>query len=84
MVIKQPLDYVNIQASDIVTDKRSLNITLNIKSGESVVFGGLVSNFKINIVSGVPLLMDIPYLGSAFTNKTDKTVKRNLSIVSRF
>jgi general secretion pathway protein D len=71
----------DIQASDIITDKRSLNTTLNIKSGDSVVLGGLVSDFKTKTVSGIPLLMDLPFIGAAFTNKSDKTVKRNLSIV---
>lgn len=81
--IEQELSSISsdIQASDIVTDKRSLITTLNIKSGESVVLGGLVSDTKINSVSGIPLLMDIPYIGKAFTNKTNKTVTRNLSIV---
>tara|TARA_R110001583_G_scaffold86713_2_gene226512 strand:+ start:742 stop:1971 length:1230 start_codon:yes stop_codon:yes gene_type:complete len=81
--IEQELSSIStdIQASDIVTDKRSLITSLNIKSGESVVLGGLVSDFKTNTVSGIPLLMDIPFIGPAFTNKTDKTVIRNLSIV---
>ena len=70
----------DIQASDIVTDKRSLSTSLNIKSGETVVLGGLVSDFKTKSVSGIPLLMDLPFIGAVFSNTTDKTVIRNLSI----
>jgi general secretion pathway protein D len=81
--VEQELSSIStdIQASDIITDKRSLITSLNIKSGESIVLGGLVSDFKTNSVSGIPLLMDLPYLGALFTNKSDKVVKRNLSIV---
>jgi general secretion pathway protein D len=81
--IEQELSSISsdIQASDIITDKRSLKTSLNIKNGESVVLGGLVSDFKTETVSGIPLLMDIPFIGSVFTNKSDMTVKRNLSIV---
>jgi general secretion pathway protein D len=81
--IEQELSSISsdIQASDIITDKRSLKTSLNIKNGESVVLGGLVSDFKTETVSGIPLLMDIPFVGSIFTNKSDMTVKRNLSIV---
>lgn len=81
--ISQELSSIStdIQASDIITDKRSLNTSLNIKSGHSVVLGGLVSDFTTTSVSGIPLLMDLPFIGTAFTNKSDKTVKRNLSIV---
>jgi general secretion pathway protein D len=71
----------DIQASDIITDKRSLSTSLNIKSGQSIVLGGLVSDFKTATVSGIPLLMDLPFLGGLFSNTTDKFVKRNLSIV---
>lgn len=71
---------VDIEASDIVTDKRRINTSLNIKSGETVVLGGLVSEFKTDSVTGVPLLMDIPILGQAFTSTKEKQSVRNLSL----
>lgn len=81
--IEQELSSISndIQASDIITDKRSLKTTLNIQSGNSVVLGGLISESKNNTVSGIPLLMDLPLIGSVFTNKSDLSVIRNLSIV---
>jgi len=81
--ISQELSSISndLQASDIITDKRSINTSLNIKSGHSVVLGGLVSDTLTDTVSGVPLLMDLPFIGSAFTNKSTKNVTRNLSIV---
>jgi general secretion pathway protein D len=71
----------DVQASDIVTDKRKLTTTLNIKDNHSVVLGGLISDFKTTSVSGIPLLMDIPYLGKIFTNTSTKSSVRNLSVV---
>jgi general secretion pathway protein D len=70
----------DVQASDIVTDKRKLTTTLNIKDNHSVVLGGLISDFKTSSVSGIPLLMDIPYLGKIFTNTSTKSSVRNLSV----
>jgi general secretion pathway protein D len=70
----------DVQASDIVTDKRKLTTTLNIKDNHSVVLGGLISDFKTTSVSGIPLLMDIPYLGKIFTNTSTKSSVRNLSV----
>jgi general secretion pathway protein D len=71
----------DVQASDIVTDKRKLTTTLTIKDNHSVVLGGLISDFKTTSVSGIPLLMDIPYLGKIFTNTSTKSSVRNLSVV---
>lgn len=80
--ISQELSSISedIEASDIVTDKRRITTSLNIKSGTSVVLGGLVSEFKTDTVTGVPLLMDIPYLGKAFSSVKEKLSVRNLSL----
>jgi len=80
--ISQELSSISedIEASDIVTDKRRVTTALNIKSGTSVVLGGLVSEFKTDTVTGVPLLMDIPYLGRAFSSVKEKISVRNLSL----
>jgi general secretion pathway protein D len=82
LIINQELSSISedIQASDIVTDKRSLSTTLSIKAGDTVVLGGLVSEQITKSVSGIPLLMDLPFIGDAFKNSQDKTVIKNLSI----
>ena len=47
------------------------------------MLGGLISNDERKTVSGVPVLMDIPYLGALFRpDKMEKT-QRELRIVIR-
>ena len=42
-----------------------------VNNGESVILGGLIKNKVENVTSQVPLLGDIPYLGSLFRNNYD-------------
>ncbi|MGE0790806.1 MAG: type II secretion system secretin GspD [Sandaracinaceae bacterium] len=46
--------------------------------GETVVIGGLTSNFRDHQRSGIPILSDIPILGALFGNTQERDVKRNL------
>lgn len=57
---------------------RSVSTSLTLKHGETVMIGGLISKNKSTTDTGVPLLMDIPWLGTLFTSNSDKTVKTEL------
>lgn len=62
---------------------RTIKNTVLVKSGETVVLGGLLDEKTNEVVSKVPLLGDIPVLGELFkSTKTDKT-KRNLMVFIR-
>jgi general secretion pathway protein D len=63
-----------------VIDERTTNTTMIIDSGETVVLGGLIRNFKQVIDKKIPLLGDIPLLGYAFRHKYSTNEKRNLLI----
>jgi general secretion pathway protein D len=80
--VKQELSSISADsgASDLITDKRAISSTLKLKSGDSVVLGGLVSKQITDSVSGIPFLMDLPFFGSIFTNTSKKDVTRNLSV----
>ena len=60
---------------------RSLNTSLTLRDGGSVVMAGLMSNRQTNSDSGVPLLKDIPILGNFFKNQTRKTSKTELVLM---
>lgn len=62
---------------------RTIQNAVLVKSGETVVLGGLIDDSTKETVSKVPLLGDIPVIGQLFRyTSTDKT-KRNLMVFIR-
>lgn len=62
----------------IDTNKLTTNVLVN--NGETVVLGGLYEDTKINDVSKVPVLGDIPFIGKAFRSKSKTESKQELLI----
>lgn len=60
--------------------RRSADTTVSIKDGGTVVLGGLVKRTKLNEVSKVPLLGDMPLLKNFFRTETTFEQKSNLII----
>ena len=61
--------------------QRSLNSTVAIHSGETVVLGGLISETYEESKTGVPWLMDIPYLGAVFSTTARNKVRDELIVL---
>ncbi|WP_077459056.1 type II secretion system protein GspD [Salinivibrio kushneri] len=70
-----------VKASDIVTSNRSLQTTLDIRPGTTIMIGGAVSEEKSNMVQKVPVLGDIPLIGALFRSKNDTETTRDLKIL---
>ncbi len=51
-----------------------------VRDGETAVIGGLISEVESRLVSGVPILKDIPLLGGLFRLTNDTKKKRELII----
>jgi type IV pilus assembly protein PilQ len=51
-----------------------------VKSGETVVMGGLIRDDEITTTTKVPILGDIPFLGNLFKREQKTQTKRNLVI----
>ena len=51
------------------------------KSGQTVVFSGLLQESKEKIDRGIPILGDLPYVGPLFKYQTDKSDRKELMIV---
>lgn len=69
--------------ADIITNKRKITTTVQVNDGGMVVLGGLIDEDIQESTEKVPVLGDIPLIGSLFSsNRTTKT-KRNLMVFIR-
>jgi len=58
--------------------KRSVETKLSLRDGATVMLGGLISETNTQSDSGVPLLKDIPVLGSLFKSATKSRTRTEL------
>ena len=76
-------DKVLVQSADIITNKRAIESTVLVDDGNIVVLGGLIQDDQQNSVDKVPVLGDIPYLGSLFRYETRNRRRTNLMVFMR-
>jgi general secretion pathway protein D len=67
--------------SSPVISKRELQTKLAVKNGQSILMGGLIDRNTSTEQSGVPFLMDIPFLGNLFKYQKDTEDKRELILL---
>jgi general secretion pathway protein D len=67
------------QNSPIITTREAETSAI-VKTGHSIVIGGLIGESRSNIESGVPLLKDIPLLGALFKTKSVDHQRTELAI----
>ncbi len=60
--------------------KREAKTQISVKDGEVIVIGGLVKEQETEAITKVPILGDIPLLGSLFTHRSTKKEKNELII----
>ncbi len=60
--------------------QRQIGSKVAVRSGETIVLGGLIKDNRTSGKSGVPLLKDVPLLGNLFSN-TNNTGKRTELLV---
>jgi general secretion pathway protein D len=58
--------------------QRRLTSTISVRSGNSILLGGLIQNQDNRNSQGIPLLSDIPVLGALFGNRDDTAVRTEL------
>jgi general secretion pathway protein D len=76
-------DKALVQSADIITNKRSLESTVLVDSGQIVVLGGLIQDDQQASIDKVPLLGDIPYLGALFRYESRNRRRTNLMVFLR-
>ena len=76
----------DVGAVDVATGQRSflqrqIGSKVAVRSGEALVLGGLIRDNSSNGRSGLPLLQDIPLIGSLFGTNTKNTNRTELLVV---
>ncbi|ULR33401.1 type II secretion system secretin GspD [Dickeya fangzhongdai] len=67
----------------VTFNTRTVNNAVMVTNGETVVVGGLLDKNTVETNDKVPLLGDIPWLGSLFRSKSQTVSKRNLMLFLR-
>jgi len=73
----------SVRSADLITNKRSIESTVLVDDGQTVVIGGLISDDTKNGDSRVPILGAIPVLGNLFKYQTRSREKTNLMVFLR-
>lgn len=60
---------------------RSINTSLSLRDGGSVVMAGLIATNETTTDSGVPFLKDVPVLGNLFKNRTKSAGRTELVLL---
>ena len=68
---------------DVITNKRQINTTVLVNSGQTIVLGGLIDNDVQESEQKIPLLGDIPWLGRLFSSTGTTKRKTNLMVFIR-
>jgi general secretion pathway protein D len=72
---------VNISGNEVpIVNSQRLTTTVTIPSGATVILGGLIQDKNTKDVSGIPYLMDVPYLGNLFKYKTNNRERDELLV----
>lgn len=70
-------------ASDLITNKRTIDTTVLAKTGDIIALGGLIRDQVTENESKTPLLGDIPIVGGLFRSTNTSKMKQNLMVFIR-
>ena len=65
---------------NVAIAQRTINSSVIVQSGQTVVLGGLILETTTEGKSGIPFLMDIPLLGKAFSSTSKDTFRTELIV----
>ena len=71
------------QAVDLITSNRTINTTVIVEDGGTLVLGGLIQEQVDETQQRVPLLGRIPLIGALFRSDSTKKTKTNLMVFIR-
>ncbi|MFT5611159.1 MAG: general secretion pathway protein D [Polaribacter sp.] len=66
--------------ADLITNRRSIQATVQVDDGQVIVLGGLIQDDVVDTVNRVPILGKIPIIGALFRSSSKTAVKRNLMV----
>ncbi len=71
----------SVSTENLDTSKKEVNTTVILNNGESVIIGGLIKSKNFQVDSKIPILGEIPILGTLFKNEQFINDKINLIVV---
>jgi type IV pilus assembly protein PilQ len=75
---QEEIDFQGARVPVLTT--QSMDATVMIKDGQTLVIGGLIKDKKVTTKTKVPFLGDIPLVGLLFTHKAEEIIKNDLMI----
>src|SRR5262249_36732618 len=66
-----------------ITSRKEAAAKVSVRDRDTIILGGLIETSKTKSASGVPFLKDVPLLGFAFRNSTQKEVRNELIVLIR-
>jgi general secretion pathway protein D len=66
---------------NVAISQRTIDSSVIVQSGETVVLGGLILDSANETKSGIPLLMDIPWIGNLFSTTSTDTRRTELLVM---
>ncbi|MCP3668356.1 MAG: type II secretion system secretin GspD, partial [Gammaproteobacteria bacterium] len=70
-------------STDIIINKRAITTSVLVESGNTIVIGGLIDDAIQESTQKVPLLGDLPLIGTLFSSRATTKSKRNLMVFIR-
>lgn len=68
-------------ASDIITNQRQIQTTVQIKDGQTLLLGGLTDSSTVDNNRSVPWFENIPVIGWLFRSKSDSSNERTMFVL---
>ncbi len=68
------------QASDIVTNRRSIDATVQVDDGQVIALGGLIQDDRSNSQTSIPFLGRLPLVGALFRTRAEDSRKTNVVV----
>jgi len=66
---------------NVAISQRTIDSSVIVQSGETVVLGGLILDSANQTRSGIPILMDIPWIGNLFSTTSTDTRRTELLVM---
>lgn len=70
-------------AADLITNRRTIQTTVLADNAQTIVLGGLITDDRISSENKVPVLGDIPVVGTLFGAQSQNRTKRTLFVFLR-
>jgi len=68
-------------ASDVITNQRQIQTTVQIKDGQTLLLGGLIGSSSLDDNRSVPWVSKIPLIGSLFKSKSEQRNENTMFVL---